>query len=158
MDCSNSPDGELQDSLELFYEGIEKDTGTKIEKPLNLDYLLNQGVMLTNTDLTCKLNKTSSHKKYWEKFQKYFLENIMGSKPSIIYVLAGKVSERMEEFINPLGNYIIKVEHPAAASHKKMEWEHKRVFTRINKILKANGKQEIMWNKGDWDRSNECPF
>lgn len=158
MDCSNSPDGKMQPSLEIFYDAIDKEYSTKVERSLSLDYLLQQGVMLTNTDLTCKLNKTASHEKLWEPFQQYFLENIMGSKGGIVYVLAGKASHRMEKFINPLGNYILKVEHPAAAAHKNTDWECQHVFTRINKLLKENGKESIMWNKADWEEANSCPF
>ena len=59
-------------SLELFYKGIENDLDMKVDKSPSLLYLQDQGVMMLNTDLTCKLNKTASHKKLWEPFQKFF--------------------------------------------------------------------------------------
>lgn len=158
MDCSNSPDGKMQPSLEKFYEGMSKNLGVEVEKSLSLEYLCNQGVMMTNTDLTCKLNKTGSHEKLWEPFQKFFLEEIMGKKTGIIYVLSGKESVRMEKFIVPVGNYIFKIEHPQAANYSHSDWNHKNVFTLTNKILKENKNEKILWNKKDWDYENEPPF
>lgn len=158
MDCSNSPDGKLQPSLEKFYDAMSKDVGIKVKRDPRLDYLTNQGVLLANTDLTVKLNKTNSHGRLWEPFQEFFLGEIMGKKTGIIYVLAGKESIRMEKFIQPLGNYIFKIEHPAAASHKHTDWDCKHIFTRTNKLLKEHGKKEIMWNRNDWSIFNEPPF
>jgi len=147
IDCSNTPDGTLQPSLEKFYEGMEDNLGYKVQRSPSLQYLQQQGVMMLNTDLTCKLNKTGSHEGLWEPFQKFFLEEIMGGYSGIIYVLAGKESSRVEKFINPLGNYIIKLEHPVAASYKHVMWKHNKVFTLINKILKENTGETIIWNE-----------
>lgn len=158
MDCSNSPDGKIQPSLEKFYASMGKDIGKKVLESNDLTYLHDQGVMLLNTDLTCKLNKTGSHEKLWEPFQKFFLEEIMGCFTGIVYVLAGKASHRMEKFINPLGNYIFKIEHPAAASHGDRDWDCQKIFTKTNKIIEQNiGKEfTIKWDKKDWDE--EPPF
>ena len=160
MDCSNSTDGSLQPSLEKFYEEIAKELGTKPEKSPDLTYLHDQGVMLLNTDLTCKLNKTSSHEGLWEPFQKFFLEEVMSGYTGVVYVLAGKVSHRMERYINPLGNYIFKIEHPAAASHKNSDWNSEGIFGKINKIISQNNgsDQIILWDKKDWDLQNQPPF
>lgn len=158
MDCSNSPDGKLQPSLEKFYESMSQDIGHEVERSTNLEYLHSQGVMLLNTDLTCKLNKTGSHEKLWDPFQKFFLEEIMAKRTGLIYVLAGKVSQRMERYIQPLGNYIFKIEHPAAASHKNSVWDCQKIFTKTNKILKENTGKIIHWDKRDWDKENQPPF
>jgi uracil-DNA glycosylase len=156
MDCSNSPDGRLQPSLEIFYDAISKDIGHDVFRSADLGYLHDQGVMLLNTDLTCKLNKTGSHKKLWEPFHKFFLEEIMSQKTGIIYVLAGKDSHRMERYIMPINNYVIKLEHPVASAYTHTEWDAKKVFTRTNQLLKENGKSPIYWNKGEYEQS--LPF
>jgi uracil DNA glycosylase len=145
MDCSNSADGKLQPSLQKFYEGIERCTKTKFDYSTSLKYLLDQGCLLMNTDLTCKLNKTSSHKGLWIKFQQYFLEQIMYDKIGITYVLCGDVSHKMERFINPIGNFIYKLEHPVSASYKNLDWNHKNIFTIINRVAKDYGKKGIDW-------------
>lgn len=158
MDCSNSPDGKLQPSLDVFYDAIEKNIGKQIARPASLDYLLYQGVMLTNTDLTLKMNKTGSHERLWEPFQKFFLEEIMGSRQGIVYVLAGKASHRLDRYIQPIGNHIIKLEHPAAAHRNHVDWECKGIFTTINKILKQQGNEQIEWDAREWERLAEAPF
>lgn len=154
MDCRNSPDKVMQPSLEKFYDALDKDLDTKVRRDLSLQYLAEQGVLLLNTDLTCKLNKTGSHEGLWDKFQKFFLEEIMYGTTGIVYVLAGKVSHKMEKYINPLGNYIFKIEHPAAAAHKNTDWNCENIFKKTNKILYQNNKMHIFWNSKDW----ELPF
>lgn len=158
LDNSNSPDGELQPSLELFYKGIENDLDIKVDRSISLQYLQDQGVMFLNTDLTCKLNKTGSHKKLWEPFQKFFLEEIMFGITGIIYILAGDESKRMERYINPLGNYIFKVEHPVAASYSNREWNHQNIFKKINKILKENNNFSIEWDNKKYQELLKPPF
>lgn len=156
MDCSNKPEEfEIQPSLFHFYNGMEKELGYKVQHSPSLEYLHEQGCMMYNTDLTCKLGKTGSHKGYWEKFQKFFLEEVMRGK-QCIYVLAGKESERMEKFISPLGNYIFKVNHPQHAGHTHTDWDTKGIFTLINRILLDNKQEPIIWDKGIYEE--DLPF
>jgi uracil DNA glycosylase len=178
MDCRYTPDSKkLQPSLDMWYDAIDRymasdsyvapegcsriDDPPRCERTPNLDYLHEQGVMLLNTDLTCKLNKTSSHEGYWENFQKYLLTEVLYGTTGIIYVLCGKSSHAMEQYINPLGNYIFKLEHPFAAGHRGDEvWRDQNIFATINKILTDNnGKNHrIWWDKGDWEFYKEPPF
>ena len=158
MDCTNSPDGKLQPSLEFFYDGLDEHMGKKVERSADLSYLLDQGILLLNSDLTCKLNKTGSHAGLWEPFMKFFLEELMGGNTGIIYVLAGKESERMAKYIMPVGNYIYKVEHPSAAQYSHQPWRHKNIFKTTDTILKQNNNEVIYWDKKDWDAANEPPF
>jgi len=157
MDCSNSPDGKLQPSLENWYDAINTEVGFKVERSPSLEYLHEQGVMLLNSDLTCKLNKTQSHEKLWEPFQKFFLEQVLGSDTGIIYVLCGKASLRMEKYINPFCK-IFKLSHPAAAAHTHTDWDSKGVFKQINRILKDNNGFEILWDKRQWNEYKTPPF
>ena len=157
MDCSNSPDGKLQPSLIKWYDAIDKELGREVKRSPSLEYLHEQGVMLLNTDLTCKLNKTQSHEGLWEPFQKYFLEEVVGSDTQIIYVLCGKASHKMEKYINPFCR-IIKLAYPAAAEYSKGEWDSKGVFNQINSILKDNNGSFIFWDKDLWESSKDLPF
>jgi uracil DNA glycosylase len=156
MDCSNTPDGKIQPSLIKFYDSVSTDLGKKVEYSPSLNYLLEQGVMMLNTDLTCKLNKTGSHEKLWEPFQKYFLQEIMGGYTGVIYILCGKDSKRMRKYIYEMGNYVFELEHPAAAEHMKRAWNYEEIFNKINNILKTNNGMTIFWDKKDWDE--ELPF
>jgi uracil DNA glycosylase len=151
LDCFNSPDDKLQPSLDIFYDGIDKNLNIKCKREKDLQYLLNQGVMLLNTDLTCKLNKTGSHAGLWEPFHKFFLEKVMYGTVGIPYVLSGNESKRLKKYINPLGNYIFEIEHPAAASRKQVDWNHKNIFSSINNLL----TNKIIW---DYQEYIDCPF
>lgn len=153
MDCSNSPDGKIQPSLVKFYDAMDKEFGKPVLRSPDLSYLHEQGVMLLNTDFTCKLDKTGSHEKLWDSFQKFFLGEVMGKMSGIVYVLSGEISKRMERYIYPIGNYIIKVEHPAAADKTGRDWQHNDIFGKINNLL---GEKYIFWDKRDWDM--EVPF
>lgn len=157
MDCSNSPDGKLQPSLVNWYDAISNSEGYKVRYDKSLEYLHEQGVMLLNSDLTCKLNKTQSHEKLWEPFQKYFLEEVVGADTGIIYVLCGKASLRMEQYINPFCK-IFKLDHPAAAAYSHTDWDDEGTFKAINKILWANNREKIYWDKDKWEESKQLPF
>jgi uracil DNA glycosylase len=157
MDCSNSPDGKLQPSLVNWYDAITKEMGYRVKYDKSLDYLHEQGVMLLNTDLTCKLGKTASHSKLWEPFQKYLLEEVLRSETHIVYVLCGQASLAMEKYINPFCK-IIKLSHPAAASHTHTDWDSKGVFEEINKIIWSANRFHIYWDKDKWEESQVLPF
>lgn len=157
MDCSNAPNGKLQPSLELFYYAIDRELDKKVKRSPSLTYLHEQGVMLLNTDLTCKVNKTSSHEGLWTSFHKYFLEEVLQSDTHIIYVLCGKVSQKMARYINPFAK-VLETEHPAAASHRNGDWNSEGIFRKINQILKENNTQEVFWDKTEWDEFSEPPF
>lgn len=158
MDCSNSPDGKIQPSLVYFYDALEKELGKKVERSKSLEYLHEQGVMMYNSDLTCKLNKTESHSGLWTPFQKYFLEEVMYGTTGIIYVLCGKSSQKLRRYINPLGNYIFELSHPSSAQYGSGVWDSKGVFNQINKILKENNNDHVYWNKAEWDEYKTPPF
>lgn len=153
MDCSNSPDKKIQPSLEKWYDAIDAELKAKVNRTPNLEYLHQQGVMLLNTDLTCKVNKTGSHDKLWMPFIKYFLEDVLGTYNNIIHVICGKPSLRIEGHINPFCK-IFKLEHPVAAAYTSRDWNSNGIFIKINNILKDNNLNEIQWNVDDW----EAPF
>lgn len=165
MSCDNSPDGKLQPSLEKFYDAINTELQESVRRSPSLEYLLEQGVLLMNTDLTVKKDKTGSHEGLWLPFQEYFLQEVMFGTTGIVYVLLGDVSRGMERYINPLGNYILggkkdKIDHPVAASYKHSDWNSKGLFTKVNKILASNGQEMILWNPKRWEEIKEMqlPF
>lgn len=157
MDCSNSPDGTLQPSLELFYDEMQTYVKRKVTRHKSLDYLHEQGVMFLNSDLTCKVNKTQSHEGLWEPFMKYLFEEVLGQDTHLVYVLAGKASQKLEKYINPFCT-IFKVEHPAAAAHKHTSWNSDGVFRKINDIMKDNKVDQIFWDYEEWQDVKELPF
>lgn len=139
-----------QPSLELFYNAIEDDLfgGLKLDydRQMDLKYLCNQGVMMLNTALTVEAEKTGSHTKIWRPFMKYLCEEIFSAyNNGLIFVLCGKVSQEMAAYLNPLQHYIINLEHPAFAARKNRPWEHQKVFSKANYLLKTNNNTEVSW-------------
>jgi uracil DNA glycosylase len=151
LDCRYSPDNKLQPSLEKFYDAISTEYG-EFEYNKNLDYLVEQGNMFLNTDLTCELKKIGSHENLWEPFMKMIFENIFFEETGLIYVVCGKSSKRLLKYINPLGNYIFELSHPSAAAHQQTNWETNKIFSKCNQILKSNNGElsQIKWNFNDY--------
>jgi uracil-DNA glycosylase len=147
MSCSNT--GICQPSLELFYQGMEDDLGVKVPRHPDLSYLAEQGVLLLNTSLTVEMNKPSSHGSRWDKFIQYLFENVISFyTKGLVYVSFGKNAHIMAKTIIPFLHWGFEVEHPAAAAHKGREWEHQKIFTKINKILKDSNDEQINWVYG----------
>lgn len=156
FDCSNSPDGKIQPSLNTFYDGLVKDLGiTEIDKTPDLNYLCEQGVLLGNRALTCRLEQTGSHMGLWDPFWKFFLEDvIMAYFTGVPIVLMGKDAHALKRHIFPIGNPLFMINHPSFAARSGEDWNTEGTFTAINKILKENNGLHICWNNKDW----ELPF
>lgn len=146
LSCSNTK--KFQPSLEKFYHAMERDTGLKLAgiKDWDLAPLCNQGVMMLNTALTVEEGKVGSHYELWKPFTTFLFEEIFTKvNRGLIFVLCGKESQYYERFIFPHQHYIFKLEHPAAAEHAGREWKHEEIFTKINKLVKENNNEEIIW-------------
>jgi len=138
----------LQPSLQLFYEGIEKDIGLNISayRDPDLSYLCKQGIMMLNTSLTVEENKPGSMVELWLPFMRYLIEEVFNKyNPGLIFVLSGSCSMFLEKYIDPLMHHIIKVEHPSRAAHELRSWDHQNLFTKINKLLKEYYNFEPLW-------------
>lgn len=157
LDCSNSPDGTLQPSLETFYEELEKEYEEKFVHFKDLTYLCSQGVLLGNRALNCKVGVTGSMMGKWDFFWKFFLEEVISSYfPGIPIVLIGKDAQILKRHVFEMLNPVFMIEHPSAAARANRYWETKGIFKAINKIIEENNGEEfkIKWNYGDY----ECPF
>lgn len=149
MSCSNT--GELQPSLELFYEGMEDDLGVKVIRVPDLTYLANQGVLLINTSLTVEKDKNGSHSKIglWDKFIKYLIEEVINFYTrGLIYVGIGDNAHDVGKMILPFIHWSFEVEHPAYAARQQRSWNHDNIFSKINKILKDSNSERINWGYG----------
>lgn len=147
MSCSHT--GKCQPSLDLFYEGMAEDLGEKVPHEPNLSYLAQQGVLFLNTSLTVELNKPTSHNGLWDKFMDYLIQEAINFYNSgLIYVSFGKHAQVASKAIVPFLHWGFEVEHPAAAAHGDRTWEHQKIFTKINKILRDNNNEQINWIYG----------
>jgi uracil-DNA glycosylase len=144
MSCSNNKI--LQPSLELFYEGMEDDLGIKVPRNPDLSYLCNQGVLFLNSSLTVEANKRNSHKGIWDKFNSFLVEEVINFyNTGLCYVSLGEDAKLMTKAITPFLHYSFEVEHPAAAAHHERKWNHSKIFSAINKVIKNNNNHEIKW-------------
>lgn len=148
MSCSNTETE--QPSLKLFYDAIEEDMykglNLNMQRLLDLKYLCNQGVLLTNTALTVERDITGSHKEIWKPFMRYLYEDVFSKYTNgLIFVLCGKDSQEFAKWINPLQHYIFELEHPSFAARQNRPWDHQNIFTKINRLLTENNNQKVEW-------------
>ena len=136
-----------QPSLQKFYEGIEIELYRGLcltcERPADVSYLAQQGVLMFNAALTTEINKAGSHMQLWEPFTKYVIEEVL-NVTQVPFLFLGKEAARYQKYVGPF-TWNFTVSHPASASYKQTDWDTEGVFTKINKILKENNNTEIDW-------------
>lgn len=149
MGCSTT--GMLQPSLQQFYDAIEREmydglcTYCDKQNP-DVSYLAHQGVLMFNASLTTEINKAGSHMDIWEPFTKYVLEEIIA--PTMVpVVFLGKDAAKYARYTNPFA-YTFVTTHPASAAYRNTDWESGDVFKMVNKVLKDNNGEEILWLDG----------
>lgn len=157
MSCSYTK--VCQPSLELFYQGIEDDLGIEVPRQPDLSYLSKQGILLLNSSLTVELNKPGSHKGLWDPFMKYLIEEVINYyNTGTCYVSFGKQALPIAKMILPFMHWGFEVEHPAAAAHKERKWDHQKIFSKINKVVKDNNNEKINWSSGSIQESSAVGY
>lgn len=151
--CGNT--GKCQPSLNALYDGMEDDLAAGMDlqmyKEPNLKYLANQGVLLLNSALTVEKDKIGSHSdvngvNIWEPFFKFLIEEVLNSYTiGTPYILLGKQAQNLEKYILPFNYPIFKAEHPSVAARKERKWEHNKVFSSVNTVLKDRSGEWINW-------------
>jgi uracil-DNA glycosylase len=136
----------MQPSLVQIYEAVERTCykGLMLHKEPNLEHWAKQGVLLLNTALTVEEGNPESHLALWKPFTKEVLKALSEYNTGIIYCLWGSKAQQYEKYINPKFNYILKAKHPSSATFMQNVWECNH-FVEINKILKQNNNEEIIW-------------
>lgn len=148
FDCRNY--GKLSPTLEKLYEAWEDDCynglNLNYEKSLSLEYLTNQGVMLTNAALSCEKDKSGKHKELWKPFWKLVFEEIFSTQNGLIFIFMGKDAQYYERYTMPFIHHVLSCEHPVAASYQQRSFNHQNVFSKANKILEQNNGKEFTIN------------
>lgn len=139
----------LSPSLQIIKESVIDYTKTHnypIEFDNSLESWAKQGILMLNSALTVEVNKIGSHTAMWRPFISNFLETLSNYQPGILYVLFGQQAQTFAPYIKKYGNHILKENHPAyyARSNKRMPSD---IFKKINKYLKNQYNEEIMWYK-----------
>jgi uracil DNA glycosylase len=132
LDNSTTPNDTSHPLLVKFQEGIAKEHNVDYKNKPNLDYLRNQGVMISNRSLTVKYRKPRSYIKLWDSFWAVFLNNMNIGIPII---LIGDDAKKLEK-------YIWKVKHPVyylpsleIALKNQSDWNTNNTFKKIKEVI-----------------------
>jgi len=154
---SYSPDGKCQPSLNSFWEGLSEDLGIELENKHDLKFLANQGVLLGNRALACKLNKTGSLMGQFDFFWEFFLQEIMPGFNGVPIILVGKDAQQLRRYCFEFANPVFQITHPSFAARKNETWDTEKVFFKVQTILKHNNNETIDWT-GKNPATEQDPF
>lgn len=142
----NLLNSKMSPSLSIIYDTIERTVykGLMLDKDPSLERWAKQGVLLLNSALTVEKGIPKSHLVKWKPFTKQVFKALNDYNTGVIYCLWGKDAQEFEKYINPKFNYILKCPHPVSAAYNKTIWDCSH-FNEINKILKDNNNDKIIW-------------
>ncbi len=131
-------------SLQNIFKELEDDLGIKRTKSDLTDWA-KQGVLLLNSIMTVVKDKPLSHKdKGWEIFTDNIIKYLNDREDPVIFLLWGSFARSKKYLITNKRHYILEAPHPSPLSAYRGFFGSKP-FSKINKILKDNGKEEIKW-------------
>lgn len=78
----------------------------------------NQGVLLLNAALTCKVGVPGSHSEYWREFNENLIKYIDSHKPDMIYFLWGAEAKKIQPLIQ--NGKVYRSRHPMMCSEEYM--------------------------------------
>lgn len=139
----------LSASLEILRTEMERDLNTLA---LNFDPTLeswaNQGVLLLNSALTCRVGFPGSHAKLWKPFMDKFFhiiyEELDLDVPTVAMGGAAKqIVVKYDGLFSPAE--ILFTPHPVVESYGSGGFYGSRPFSWINAILHMYEKKEILW-------------
>ena len=144
--CFSVPNGIAKPpSLVNIFKELENDLGIKPPLHGNLEKWADQGVLLLNATLTVSENHAGSHQRRgWEIFTDAVIRQLSVQKDGVIFVLWGNFAIAKKELIDLTRHPVLTAAHPSPLSASKGFFGC-RHFSKINEILKQQGKQEIDW-------------
>ena len=132
-------------SLVNIFKELANDLGISPPVHGNLEIWAKQGVLLLNATLTVRENQAGSHQhRGWEVFTNEVIRRLSEQKEGVIFVLWGNFAIAKKELINLSKHPVLTAAHPSplSASNGFFGCKH---FSKINEILKKQGKEEIDW-------------
>ena len=159
--CSNSPNDKIQPSLTSFWDGLSHEFQQELPYEKDLKFIAEQGVLLLNRALNCKLGKIGSFMGKWDFFYQFLFEEIINKYyKGVPIIFVGKDAEYLKRYIFELNNPVFTLTHPSFAARNNTLWETNNVFTKCNRLIEEQfGKNSgIIWNKTIWDDIDDLPF
>jgi len=132
-------------SLRNIYKELENEYPGYTPESGSLMHWAEQWVLLLNSVLTVEQKKPASHSKiWWTEFTDSVLQNISQSQEWIIFVLWWAFAQNKKILIDTDKHFVLESAHPSPFSaHRGFLWNSH--FKEINRILKKQGKEEIIW-------------
>ena len=159
--CSNSPNDKIQPSLTSFWDGLSHEFQQELPYEKDLKFIAEQGVLLLNRALNCKLGKIGSFMGKWDFFYQFLFEEIINKYyKGVPIIFVGKDAEYLKRYVFELNNPVFTLTHPSFAARNNTLWETNNVFTKCNRLIEEQfGKNSgIIWNKTIWDDIDDLPF
>lgn len=128
----------LQEINDKVYGGSKKSINPDLTR------WSNQGILLLNLALTTTVGKTGQHYKIWQPFIAYLFDYLTWNNNGLIYIYLGKEAHEWADSVNE-NNYKFKLLHPLSAIHNNDSWDSKDVFKQVDKIIKDNYNDKIIW-------------
>ena len=130
-------------SLHNIFKELNRDIGMKLPPHGDLTNWAEQGVLLINTALTVRENKSGSHAKIWKSFTTDLIKYIGMNSSNVVFMLWGAHAKSYKEFINSENNLILEHSHPSPLSRKPFVGNNH--FVLCNDYLKARNIPIIKW-------------
>ena len=102
-----------------------------------------QGVLLLNSALTVKKDEPNTHTKFYAGFMTSILSLINEKNRGVVYLLWGEKAKFYKTYI-PSKQIILETSHPSGFSVNRGFFGCNH-FTKVNELLKKQGKKEIDW-------------
>lgn len=145
LSFSVQPSVKTPPSLLNMYKELHDDLGCYIPNNGYLVPWTKQGVLLLNTALTVRAHEANSHQgKGWEIFTDKIISLLSDREDPVIFVLWGGNARSKVKLIDRSKHYILEGPHPSPLSAYRGFFGCKH-FSRINDILRENGKEPINW-------------
>lgn len=135
-------DGKLPPSLRNIFKELKSDLGVDSASRGDLSNWCEQGVVLLNRTLTCRVGERDSHRDIgWREFTDSVVKTL--ADLGVVAILWGKSAQEVSQFFKP-SNLITSV-HPSPLSAYRGFFGSKP-FSKANSALLLQGRSPVDWS------------
>lgn len=134
-------------SLENIFRELEDDLGIPVPPHGDLQKWAHQGVFLLNAALTVRAYQANSHKDIgWHRFTDAVIRKLSERREGLIFLLWGGFAKKKIHLIDQMKHHVLQAGHPSPLSANRGYWFKNHHFSKVNEILKSQGKDPIDWS------------
>jgi uracil DNA glycosylase len=100
---------------------------------------------MLNSALTTTIGKPNSHIELWRPMMAYVLDYLKIYNPGLCYILMGRTSEQLIDYLSEKDPLFILTHPMNAISLGKKKWPCDDVFRKVSEITKKNYNFDIKW-------------